>query len=479
MIGALEFQAATVADLTLIAPELILTVTSLGLLLGARKIGYGSVATLATVLAAIAAVVTLGWILPRESESAFGGMLVLDGYARFFKILILCALIFVALVSKKSVQAIRAPLAEYNTLLLLASTGVMLAVSAQDLLSLYLGLELLTLCSFVLVGIALEKPASNEAAIKYFLLGSFASALMLFGISLVYGLTGTTDIREVAATLSQGGVEQEPLAIAAVGLVVAGLAFKVAAVPFHAWAPDAYQGALTPVAAFLATASKAAGLAVMGRVFLVAFESQTEIVSAILIALAASSILVGSVFAATQTNMKRLLAYSSIAHAGYALLGLVAGTEEGVSATMLYVFFYVFMTLGAFTVIIGLEKRGEELDGYEGLAAQRPVTAALMLLFLLSLTGIPPTAGFAAKFAVILSILREGHVLLAVLAVICSVISAFVYLRIAVLMYMKEPSKSAPARIPFVLVAALALAAAITLVGGIFPGEVAIWAVAP
>ncbi len=199
----------------------------------------------------------------------------------------------------------------------------------------------------------------------------------------------------------------------------------------------------------------------------------------ILVGLAGLSIVVGSILALSQTDMKRLLAYSSIAHVGYALLGLIAGTPEGTSATMTYAFFYVFMTLGTFGVVIALGERGENLDGYQGLAAQRPGTAALMLLFLLSLTGIPPTGGFAAKFVVILSAVRAGHIALAILAVACSVVSAFIYMRVAVLMYMKEPQGPAPSRFPVAVSVALAAAALVTLIGGIFPGSLAPWAVVP
>ena len=213
---------------------------------------------------------------------------------------------------------------------------MMFAASALDLLTLYLGLELTTLCSYILVGITVDRPKSNEAAIKYFLLGSFASALLLYGISLTYGVTGGTDFATISSVLDDRGVGSNPLLLAAMGLLGAGLAFKIAAVPFHAWAPDAYQGASAPVAAFLAAASKAAGLAALGRVCLVAFESEARVTSVVLTGLAVLSIIVGSIIALSQTDMKRLLAYSSIAHAGYALLGLISMTPEGASATMTY-----------------------------------------------------------------------------------------------------------------------------------------------
>jgi NADH-quinone oxidoreductase subunit N len=344
---------------------------------------------------------------------------------------------------------------------------------------LYLSLELMTLCSYILVGLRVGNAASNEAAIKYFLLASFASALLIYGIALTYGATGTTEFGAVATAFAEQGPESHLLLVVAIGLVAAGLAFKIAAVPFHSWAPDAYQGASSPVAAFLASGSKAVGLAALGRVCLTAFGPESEVVSMILVVLAGASILAGSIIALSQRDMKRMLAYSSISHAGYALLGLIAGTQEGASATMTYAFFYVFMTLGTFGVIIALGERGETLDGFQGLAAQRPGTAALMLLFLMSLTGIPPTAGFAAKFYVILSAVRSGYIVLAVLAVACTVISAFFYMRVAVNMYMKEPQEAAPARFPLAISAALAVAALVTLLGGISPGILAAWAVAP
>ena len=471
--------AATLSDVALLIPELILVGMALALILAARRIQTTPLAAVGTVLAALAAAVAAGWALSGGAQTGFGGMITVDGYSQFFKVLIAATLALAALLSVRSIDRDRVPRAEYHALLLLASTGMMLAVSALDLLTLYLGLELMTLCSYILVGITVEKPTSNEAAIKYFLLASFDSALLLYGISLTYGATGATDFAAIASVLVERGLGGNPLLLVAMGLVTVGLAFKIAAVPLHAWAPDAYQGASAPVAAFLAAGSKAAGLAALGRVGLVAFGSQANVLSVVLLGLAALSILVGSIVALSQTNMKRLLAYSSIAHAGYALLGLIAGTPEGVSATMTYAFFYVFMTLGAFGVVIALGERGENLDGYQGLAAQRPGTAALMLLFLLSLTGIPPTAGFAAKFVVILSAVRAGHIALAVLAVACSVVSAFIYMRVAVLMYMREPRVPAPSRFPVAVSAALAVAALVTLLGGISPGSFTRWAVSP
>ncbi len=469
----------SLSDLALVIPELILVAAALTLILFATRIRQGPAATAATVLAALAAAVASAWVLPSDTTTGFGGMITRDGYSGFFKILIAAALGLAALLSVRSDEDDAAPRGEYHALLLLASTGMMLAVSTVDLITLYLGLELMTICSYILVGIRVERPASNEAAIKYFLVASFSSALLLYGISLTYGVAGSTGFAAVASAFAEHGPASSPLLVAAILLVLGGLAFKIAAVPFHSWAPDAYQGASTPVAAFLAAGSKAAGLAALGRVSLVAYGSAAEVLSLLLVGLAALSILVGSITLLAQTDMKRLLAYSSIAHAGYAIMGLIAGTPEGASATMTYAFFYVFMTLGAFGVVIALGDRGATLDGYRGLAAQRPVAAALMLLFLLSLTGLPPTAGFVAKFVVILSAVRAGHIVLAVLAVACSVVSAFVYMRVAVYMFMREAEEPAPSPWPAAVAAAVTVAALVTLIGGIAPAGLMAWAVSP
>jgi NADH-quinone oxidoreductase subunit N len=468
-----------VTDLILLLPELLLVGVALGLILVARHVRRARSAATWVVIAAAGAIY-LAWELSRATPgTAFDDTIAGDGYAQFFKILFAAALALAALLSVRHLETERVRPAEFCVLLLLASTGMMLSAAALDLLTLYLGLELTTLCSYILVGITRERPASNEAAIKYFLLGSFASALLLYGIALAYGVTGATHFAGIAAALTERSLGQNPLLLVSIALLAGGLAFKIAAVPFHAWAPDAYQGAGAPVAAFLAAGSKAAGLAALGRVCLVAFAPEQHVWSVILVALAALSMAIGSLLAVPQFDMKRLLAYSSIAHAGYALLGLISGTPEGASATMSYAFIYAFMTLGAFGVVVGLGDRGETLAGFQGLAATSPVTAGLMLLFLLSLTGIPPTAGFAAKFGVILSAVSAGQIALAVLAVACSVVSAFFYLRIVVLMYVTEPQGLAPERFPIEVSAALVVSAAVIVIGGIFPDTLATWTTPP
>jgi NADH-quinone oxidoreductase subunit N len=468
-----------VTDLILLVPEIVLVAMALALILLARRLERARTAATCVVLAAIAAIGS-GWAVSSPSpEFGFGGTLAGDGYAQFFDVLFAATLAITALLSIRHVDAERVRPGEFYALLLLAATGMLLAASAMDLLVLYLGLELMTLCSYVLVGITREKTASIEGAVKYFLLGSLASALFLYGIGLTYGVTGATGFASIASAATERGLSGNPLLLAGVVLVIAGLAFKIAAVPFHAWAPDAYQGASAPVGAFLAAGSKAAGLAALVRVCLVAFGPEHPLWSNLLVGLAALSIGVGSLLALSQTNMKRLLAYSSISHAGYALLGLIPGTAGGASATMTYAFVYAFMTLGAFGVVIALGQRGENLPGYHGLAKTNPGTAALMFLFLLSLTGIPPTAGFAAKFGVILSVVGAGHIGLAVLAVVSSVVSAFFYLRVAVYMYMTDPQGEAPGRFPATVSVALLVAALVTIIGGVFPDTFAVWTVPP
>ena len=476
-------NTVNIHDLGLIVPELILVSMALVLILVSSRIRQSAPVTIATLMTAMAAVLAAVLLTPESSQVGFVGMIQVDGYSQFFKVLIASTLGLSVMLSVRRVDDQHIRPAEYHALLLLAATGMMFAVGAVDLLTLYLGLELTTLCSYVLVGITVDKPRANEAAIKYFLLGSFASGLFLYGIALTYGATGSTNFQHISAQLAISGLAGDPMLLVAAVLMIAGLAFKISAVPFHAWAPDAYEGAHAPVAAFLATASKVAGLAALGRVSLSIFGSEAELLGILLTGLAVLSILVGTITAMAQTNMKRLLAYSSIAHAGYALLGYISGTSAGVEATMTYAYLYVFKTLGAFGVVIALEERGEKLDDYRGLAVRSPLTAALMLLFLLSLTGIPPTAGFVAKFTVILDVARGGHWVVAVLAVACSVISAFVYLRVAVKMYMQEPvdaeGSQADPQVPLAIAAALSVAALVTLAGGILPAILTSWAEAP
>ena len=300
----------------------------------------------------------------------------------------------------------------------------------------------MALSTYVLTGFIRHNTKSNEAAIKYFLLGAFSSAFLLYGISMIYGLTGTLELKDIADYINKNGLENNKVLMLSMILFVVGFGFKIAAAPFHMWAPDAYEGAPTSITAFMSVGTKAAGFAAIGRVFMIALPAIKLEWSTILIPLAILSIAVGNIAAIAQTNIKRMLAYSAIAHAGYALLGVIAADNEGIVSMMSYLMIYTFMNIGAFAVIIMLRGegiKGEDINDYEGLAKKHPVLAAFMLIFMFSLTGIPPTAGFIGKFYVFMSAINAGYVWPVVVAVIFSAISAYFYLRIVMYMYMKEP----------------------------------------
>lgn len=383
---------------------------------------------------AIGASIAVFYAIPQSQGSTFGGMFISDGYSSYFKFIFLINLILTVLISFKYLQREDAEYGEYYSLLMFATLGMMLMASSADLILLYLGLELMALSTYILAGIKRHDIKSNEAAMKYFLLGAFSSAILLFGISLLYGLTTTTNIYEIAKHLKE--TEVTITLLMAMIMVICAFAFKIAAAPFHMWAPDVYQGAPTSVTAFFSVGPKAAGFAVIGRVFYIAFGSLQLDWTAILIGLAIFTMAVGNVLAIVQTNIKRMLAYSSIAHAGYALLGVIAGTQEGLDALMTYLLIYAFMNIGAFAIVIILEK-GETIKDYNGLSKSHPIIAFLMLVFMFSLTGIPPTAGFIAKFNIFMAAINSGYTWVVVVAVFFSAVSAYYYMRIVMNMYMK------------------------------------------
>jgi NADH-quinone oxidoreductase subunit N len=411
------------------------------------------------------------------THTAFGGMFVLDGYSNFFKVIFYINITLTIFISLRYISLERASFfGEYYALLLFATSGMMIIASSLDLIVLYLGLELMSLSTYILVGIMRHDAKSNEAALKYFLLGGFSSAFLLYGASLIYGLTGTTDITLIAEFIRENGLAGNRMLLLSAILFVVAFGFKIAAAPFHMWAPDTYEGAPTSITAFMSVGPKAAGFAALGRVFMIAFSSMKVEWSAILIPLAIPlailSICIGNIAAIAQTNIKRMLAYSSIAHAGYALLGVITGTGEGILSMMNYIFIYAFMNIGAFSVVIMLRSeglKGENLSDYEGLARSHPLASALMLVFMFSLTGIPPTAGFIAKFNVFMEAIRAGYVPLVIIAVIFSVASAFFYLRVVMYMYMKEPRGEVVLSNSVPLGFTLALTTAVILILGIFP----------
>ena len=390
----------------------------------------------------IIGVAIVAYTMIGSSGVTFGGMYISDGYSSFFKIIFFINVVISILISIKYIAVERVNFGEYYSLIIVSTLGMMIMASAADLIVLYLGLELMALSTYILAGFIRHDIKSNEAALKYFILGAFSSAFLLYGISIIYGLTGTTDIKAIALTISEKGLTGNLALSLSMVLFAVAFGFKIAAVPFHMWAPDAYEGAPTSITAFMSVGPKAAGFAVLGRVFMIAFANIKIEWASVLIPLAILSMGVGNIVALAQTNIKRMLAYSSIAHAGYALLGLIAANNEGLASMMNYMFIYAFMNLGAFAVIIMLRTegfRGDSINDYEGLAKKHPLLAALMLIFMFSLTGLPPTAGFIGKLYVFISAINAGYTWLVIVAVVFSAISAYFYLRIVMYMYMREP----------------------------------------
>jgi NADH-quinone oxidoreductase subunit N len=430
---------------------------------------------------AIAAAAVL-WAASRApgSNAFLAGLFVLDGYAVFWKLVLLAATGLVALLSQDFLEEGGYRAGEFHALLLLAATGMLLMASGASLLSIWISLELMALASYILAGYFKLERRSNEAALKYFILGALSSGILLYGISLLYGATGTVQLQVLAARL--------PAALAAGGLLVpvgwlllaAGLFFKVAAAPFHVWTPDVYVGAPTPVTAFLAAGSKAASFAILARIFLQGLPGLAGDWQVIVAAVAVVSMVWGNLAALTQTNVKRMLAYSSIAHAGYALMGVLAADREGLWALLFYLAAYAVFTIGAFGAVILLERReyaGETYADYAGLARRSPALAAMMLVFLLALTGIPPTTGFFGKLYLFAAAIHSGWTWVAVVGALTSAISLYYYIGLAVQMYLKDAEEATPQplRSP-VLIGVIAACAIATVLLGLLPGGVVAWA---
>jgi NADH-quinone oxidoreductase subunit N len=461
------------SDFYYILPELVLTGGALIVLIADVLLPRGSKALGWITLVVIGA--TLASLTPFTSThvEVAHGLLAVDRFALFFKILFLGAAAITVLMSMKYLEIERVSPGEYYFLILCATLGMMILSGGIDLISIFIGLETMAVAFYILTGFIKPNPRSNEAAVKYFLLGAFSVGILLYGMSLMYGLSGTTGLRAMATAFV--GQERDLRLILAVILVVAGVGFKIAAVPFHMWAPDVYEGAPTPVTAFLSVGSKAASFAMLLRIFLEGMPSMSADWRLLFEVLAIVTMTVGNLAALTQSNIKRMLAYSSIAHAGYLLIGIVAagaGYSRGVTAALIYLFIYAFMQLGAFAVIILMRRQdmiGDELKDLSGLYRRRPVAAFAMLLFMLSLGGIPPTAGFMGKFWLFSAAVESGYMWLAVIGVLNSAISLYYYIRVVVFMYLKKDvTGSEPVFSP-----ALALAVAVTVVAtialGIYP----------
>jgi NADH-quinone oxidoreductase subunit N len=458
------------SDFYYILPELVLTAGALVVLVADVLLPRGSKALPWVTLAVLGAtLVSLAPFADVRVEVA-RGLIAVDQFALFFKIVFLVSAILTVLMSVRYLEIEGASPGEYYFLILCATLGMMIMAGGIDLITTFIGLETMAVSFYILAGFIKPNQRSNEAAVKYFLLGAFSLGILLYGMSLMYGLSGTTNLRMMAEIFA--GQERDPRLVLAVILVVAGIGFKIAAVPFHMWAPDVYEGAPTPVTAFLSVGSKAASFAMLLRVFLEGLPVMSTDWRLLFEALAIVTMTVGNLAALTQSNLKRMLAYSSIAHAGYLLIGVVAGTPRGVSAMLIYLLIYAFMQLGAFAVVIMMRRAdviGDELKDLSGLHVRRPFAAFAMLLFMLSLGGIPPTAGFMGKFWLFSAAIEAGYVWLAVIGVLNSAISLYYYIRIVVFMYLKKDVTGSEPAPNAALSLTLAVAVVATIVLGIYP----------
>jgi NADH-quinone oxidoreductase subunit N len=432
-------NAAQLPAVVPLLPEIVLGLGAMALLMlgayrgaaAARVIDTGAMALLL-----VAGIVLL--LLPAGKLVTFHGSFVVDDFARFLKVLVLIGSGAAIAMSLDYAARERQQRFEYSVLILLSTLGMLMLISAADLIALYLGLELMNLPLYVVAASHRDRLRSTEAGLKYFVLGALSSGMLLYGASLVYGFTGTVTFSGIAQAATAGGIGL----IFGLVFLFAGFCFKVAAVPFHMWTPDVYEGAPTPITAFFAAAPKIAGIAMFVRAAVTAFPGITIEWQQILVFVAIASMLLGSFAAIGQRNIKRLMAYSSIGHMGYALIGLAAGTAEGVQGVLLYMAIYITMTLGIFAVILAMRRSTgmvESIDQLAGLARTHPSMAFLLAVLLFSMAGIPPLAGFFAKFYVFLAAIKAGLYLLAVIGVLASVVGAYYYLAIVKIMYFDEP----------------------------------------
>jgi NADH-quinone oxidoreductase subunit N len=472
------------SDLGTAAPVIVAVLVAAAILVVDLALPGRRDAAVTTALGGLAVLAIVVLLQAGRTGTAFGGAYSLDNLTVFLDFLFVTIAALTILFAVDYLEPRDLPIAEFAAVLVFAITGAMLIAASTDLLVLFLGLELMVLPGYMLAGYARRDPYSTEGAIKYFLLGSFSSAILLYGLAYVWGMTGTTRVDGVAAALAKiaaGGSIQPGLAMGLAFMTV-GVAFKMAAVPFHYWTPDAYQGSPTPVTAYLSVGPKVGAFAVILRLFVGALGPLKADWLPIVIVLAAVTMTLGNLVAISQDNVKRMLAYSSIAHTGYILVGLAAyagGQHSGLDAILFYGAAYTFMNMGAFAVVAALQRRpgvSSQISTFAGLGRRDPWLGALMALFLLSLTGIPPLAGFWAKAYVILAAIQAGGWLtaLAVLAMINAAGAAFYYLRVVVYMYMREPSEEARPTSPGRLFrTGLAIAGIATLIFGLFPAIIA------
>ena len=426
-------------SLILATPEILLAVGAMALLMiGVFSGARANTTVTGLAVALMVAVIALMIIFPSDGR-AFGGAFVSDPFSRFMKILTVVGSVVTLIMSVGFAKAEKFDKFEYPVLIMLATLGMMLMVSANDMIALYLGLELQSLALYVVAAINRDSARSTEAGLKYFVLGALSSGMMLYGISLIYGYTGATGFDVIAATLT--GAERQLGLVFGLVFVLAGLAFKISAVPFHMWTPDVYEGAPTPVTAFFAAAPKMAAMALLVRVTMGAFEPIALDWQQIIVFVSIASMALGAFAAIGQRNIKRLMAYSSIGHMGYALVGLAANSEAGVRGVAIYMLIYLAMTLGAFAVILAMRRNEgnvEQIDDLAGLSSTNPMMATVMTVLMFSLAGIPPLAGFFAKWYVFMAAINAELYALAVIGVLASVVGAYYYLRIIKIMWFDE-----------------------------------------
>ena len=422
-----------------VMPEIVLALGAMVLLMLGAFRGQGTTALVTGLAVCLLIVVgVLELMLPSGKLVTFGGSFIVDDFARFLKIVTLIGSIATLLLSRGFLSEPSSRMFEYSILVVLSTLGMMVLISAGDLIMLYLGLELVSLALYVVAASNRDNVKSTEAGLKYFVLGALSSGMLLYGASLIYGFTGTISFAGIAAVAKAGNLGL----VFGIVFLLAGLCFKVSAVPFHMWTPDVYEGAPTPVTTFFASAPKVAAMAVFVRAAMTAFPGIVTEWQQIVVFVSIASMVLGAFAAIGQTNIKRLMGYSSIGHMGYALVGLAAGTAEGAEGVLVYLAIYVAMTVGAFTVIIAMKRNGqavEEIRDFAGLSRTNPVLAFFFAMFLFSLAGVPPLAGFFGKFYVFVAAIKAGLFTLAVIGVLTSVVGAFYYLSIVKVMYFDEP----------------------------------------
>ncbi|HTM02964.1 MAG TPA: NADH-quinone oxidoreductase subunit N [Vicinamibacterales bacterium] len=463
-------------DLGAITPMLCVTLAALGTMgyEAFRKPGEKMPVGVFGVIGLIGAGFGTAFLWNRNTESL--GVIVADNFALFITMTLVVVGILTIMFSSQALNGDHFPKGEYYTLLLFSIVGMMMMASANDLLVVFIALEVLSLAVYVLTGIRRDNPKGTEAAFKYFLLGAFSSAFFLYGIAFTYGITGSTRLTAVGSYLSAQALAGNPLVLIALGLLLVGFAFKISAVPFHMWTPDAYEGAPAIVTGFMSTGVKAAAFAAFARVFLSSFEPFKGDWAPIVAALAALTMILGTVVGVAQSNLKRMLAYSSIAHGGYLLVGLVAANQVGKAAILFYLLGYSVTNLAAFGVIALLgarDREADELRDFTGLWNSHPALAALMTVSLLSLGGLPPTVGFIGKWYIFSAAVSAGYYWLAIIGVLTSVVSVFFYLRVVVMMYMAERTTApVPTKVTAVGMGALVLSIVAIFYLGILPAPV-------